>query len=127
VAEERPEADGRETPTQSTTGAGPQESSTKGMLREAIQKVMEEISYHEQEARKHMQQAEALRKDLRESFAFLQEREGKGKPTGMPGEARPSRVVDEAPQGKAKEVAPTARQPRGSPKKQSAGRKSKGG
>ena len=36
------------------------ESRAKGMLKEAIQKVMEEIEFHEREAQKHRQQAEAL-------------------------------------------------------------------
>jgi len=43
------------------------------MLREAIQKVMEQIDSHEREAKKHLQQAAELRKDLRESIAFLAE------------------------------------------------------
>jgi hypothetical protein len=50
------------------------------MLRDAIQKVMEEIALHEKEAREHKQQADALRRDLRESFAFLQDQKGKAKP-----------------------------------------------
>src|SRR5262249_6139238 len=79
VAKERPPAGGEGVPTLPGTAERWPESSTKGMLREAIQKVMAEIEFHEQEANKHLQQAEALRKDLRESFAFLQEREGKGK------------------------------------------------
>jgi hypothetical protein len=47
------------------------------MLREAIQKIMEEIEFHEREAKKHLHQAEELRNELRDSFAFLQERKGK--------------------------------------------------
>jgi hypothetical protein len=49
----------------------PAESATKSMLREAIQKVRDEIAYHLNEANKHMQQVEALRKDLRECSAFF--------------------------------------------------------
>jgi hypothetical protein len=49
----------------------PRESGTKSMLREAIQKVRDEIAYHLNEANKHMQQVEALRKDLRECSAFF--------------------------------------------------------
>jgi hypothetical protein len=63
---------------------GQPESGTKGMLRNAIQKVMDEVAFHEREAKKHLQMAEELRKDLRGSFAFLQEREGKVKPAGVP-------------------------------------------
>jgi hypothetical protein len=55
-------------------------STAKGILKEAIQKVMEEIQFHEREAQKHRQQAEALKRDLRDSFAFLQEQKGRGKP-----------------------------------------------
>ena len=50
----------------------------KGILQEAIRKVMEEIEHHENEAKKHLQQAAQLRKDLRESIAFLQEQGEKG-------------------------------------------------
>jgi len=52
---------------------GGSESETGRMLREAIQKVMEQIDSHEREAKKHLQQAAELRKDLRESIAFLAE------------------------------------------------------
>jgi hypothetical protein len=76
------------------------ESSTRGMLREAIQKVMDEISYHEREAKKHLQQAAELRKDLRDSFAFLQERRGDAKPAA----AADSRAPEPAAKGKAKET-----------------------
>jgi hypothetical protein len=65
----------------SATSEHPQErgvSSAKGLLQEAIRKVMEEIEHHENEAKKHLQQAAELRKDLRESIAFLQEQGEKG-------------------------------------------------
>ena len=51
-----------------------QSSATRGMLRDAIQKVVTEIAFHESEASKHLKQAADLRKDLRESFAFVQDR-----------------------------------------------------
>jgi hypothetical protein len=63
--------------------AGP-ESSTGRILREAIQKVMEQISHHEREAKKHLRQADQLRKDLRESFSFLQDQKTKDKPAAAP-------------------------------------------
>ncbi len=62
------------------------ETSARGILKDAIQKVMEEIEYHEREAQKHRQQAEALKRDLRESFAFMQEQKGRGKPIEAPAE-----------------------------------------
>jgi hypothetical protein len=57
----------------------------KEMLKGAITKVMEEISHHEKEARRHVKQAESLKRDLRESFAFLQEkRAAKHRPEAPP-------------------------------------------
>jgi hypothetical protein len=49
------------------------ESKTRGILRDAIRKVMEEIEHHEAEGKRHFQLAADLRKDLRESIRFLQE------------------------------------------------------
>jgi len=69
------------------------ESRTRSMLREAIQKVMEEIEHHEKEAKKHMKQAEALRRDLRESVAFLME-QGKGKPIAVPAAKRAAKASE---------------------------------
>jgi hypothetical protein len=69
--------DGQDIPNRLGTGKDEQESSTRGMLREAIQKVMEKIELHEREAKKHLHQAKELRNELRDSFAFLQERKGK--------------------------------------------------
>jgi hypothetical protein len=69
--------DDEDTPNRLGTGKDEQENSTSGMLREAIQKVMEKIEFHEIEAKKHLHQAEELRNELRDSFAFLQERKGK--------------------------------------------------
>jgi hypothetical protein len=126
AAAEPPKAAGQEVPTQPGTAEAPHESSTKGMLREAILKVMEEIEYHEREAKKHLQQAEALRNDLRDSFAFLQERGGAGKPAEVPGESRPSPVAEQDTKGKAK-AAPPDRQPRGKPRKKPAAGKTREG
>jgi hypothetical protein len=52
----------------------PDEGGAKEILKDAITKVMEEISHHEKEAKRHVKQAESLKRDLRESFAFLQEK-----------------------------------------------------
>jgi hypothetical protein len=43
------------------------------MLQEAIQKVMDEIEHHEQEARRHLQLAEDLRKELQEGFRLARQ------------------------------------------------------
>ena len=63
-----------------------QESGAKGMLRDAIRSVMEEIERHEAEAKKHLQQAAILRKELRESIAFLHEQAGKKPRIAVPEE-----------------------------------------
>jgi hypothetical protein len=63
----------------------PRESKTKSILRDAIHKVMEEIEHHEAEAQRHLKQAADLRKDLRESIAYLQEQGEKGARTGVTG------------------------------------------
>jgi hypothetical protein len=110
----RPRAEGQEL---SAPFAGQEESSTKGMLREAIQKVMEEIEHHEREAKKHLQQAKALRKDLRDSFAFLQERKD-DEPAEVADKIRSSMAAD--PEGtKATEAARTSKPHREIPKKKS--------
>jgi hypothetical protein len=87
-------------------GAPPlEESSTRGMLRDAIHKVMEEIEYHEREANKHTQKAAELRKDLRESFAFLQEKKADAKPPKPAEQSRLDTMVDSVVKGKAKDAA----------------------
>src|SRR5258708_1544020 len=78
------------------------ESSTKGMLRDVIHKVMEEIEHHEREAKKHTQKAAELRRDLRESFAFVQDKKSDARPA-RPEESRPAE-----PSGKAKAKNPPA-------------------
>jgi hypothetical protein len=71
------------------TEATAPESKARGMLRDVIHKVMEEIEHHETEARRHLQQAAGLRRDLRESLAFLQA-EGEKRPrTAVPTKASP--------------------------------------
>jgi hypothetical protein len=64
--------------------AGHERSGARGILREAIQKVMEEIEHHEREARKHLAQAAELRKALRESISFLHEEGEKKTPIAIP-------------------------------------------
>jgi hypothetical protein len=103
-------------PRQVTAPEEPHESSTRGMLLDAIQKVKDEIAYHEQEAAKHVQKAEELRKDLRETYAFLQSAGGKGKSLDVAA----ARSTDDGPEraaGKARESTAEARPVRGPAKK----------
>jgi hypothetical protein len=93
------------------------------MLREAIQKVMEEIAHHERAAKKHTQMAAALRKDLRDTFAFLQGQEGKGKAAEIPSGGEPAFVAETEPKETAKEEAPAPRKQKGRPKKRGGGKK----
>src|ERR1700676_359155 len=118
---ERPPTNGPEVAVQPQAVEEQQESRTKGMLREAIQKVMQEIEYHEKEAQKHLRQAASLRKDLRESVAFLQEQGGKSKPpvpADKPGEP--------TMKDKTADLAAAAWHQRASVKKRPASKKSKG-
>jgi hypothetical protein len=115
---------GEEVATPPGTDEIQQDSSAKGILREAIQKVMKEIAYHEREAEKHVQQARALRKDLRDSFAFLQERQDDlPVPTGASGKSRPNKGVEHETLGKAKEAVPASKAPRRNLKKKHVAKK----
>src|SRR6266404_3817656 len=76
------------------------ESSTKGMLRDVIHKVMEEIEHHEREAKKHTQKAAELRRDLRESFAFVQDKKIDAKPA----RSEESKPAESSPKAKAKDT-----------------------
>ncbi len=100
------------------------ESSAKGVLREAIQKVMTEIAYHEREAQRHLQQAEELRKDLRESFAFMLEQGTGEKPSSVPEEGSVAEVVEPSPPAETKPAAVVDKRPRRGRKR--AGRRHKG-
>jgi hypothetical protein len=100
------------------------ESPTKNVLREAIDKVKAEIAHHESEAQQHMQQAEALRKDLRECFRFLQSggREGLSEPASERPAASPG---EPAPLARPREASAAPRQHRSRGKKKRAGRRSR--
>ncbi len=97
------------------------ESGTRGVLRDAIQKVLEEIAHHETEAKKHLQQAQELRKDLRESFAFLQDRGPKGKPTAAPVESNAAKATEPTATS-TKSAATPRRKPSGTKKTRTAGK-----
>lgn len=77
TAEDRPQANGRDdaAPPAAEEQAA---SKTQQMLHDAVHKVMEEIEYHEGQARRHLQQAAELKKGLKDSIALLQ-RAGAGK------------------------------------------------
>lgn len=108
-------------------GAGAPHSATapdhtvRGVLQGAIQKVMEEIDRHEQQAKRHLQQAEDLRKELLEGIRIVKQ------------EARASAKAatrTEPADGAAASVDSTdasaaAKPPRAESKKKSAGRKGK--
>jgi hypothetical protein len=74
--------------SQAVEVSGHEEGPARGILREAILKVMEEIEHHEKKARHHLQQASELRKALRESVSFLHEEGEKKTPRAIPGSVR---------------------------------------
>jgi hypothetical protein len=119
AAEAGSATEGHETPAQTAVPAEQRESRTREMLREAIQNVMGEIAYHEDEAQKHLQQAAELRKELRDSLRFLQEHARK---------VQPSVVQEDSPSAKnfepsAVKERPAANRRRRTSKKKPASRK----
>jgi hypothetical protein len=83
----------------SAAAAASSEGGSSAMLRGAIQKVMDEIEHHEREAKRHLQQAEELRKELRSSISFLQ---AGGGPTGKSAEpAKAAKPAEPAAKTKA--------------------------
>ena len=118
IAEESSDQDDPQMPVDLGLPDAMLERGAKGILREAIQKVMKQIAHHEKEARKHLQQAQELRKDLSESFEFLQERGGKGDASAA--DAKSPAIGDAGPS--------TGGKPKGSgtpPKQSSANKKKK--
>jgi hypothetical protein len=106
-----PEAPAR---TAASASAGASESGTRAMLRDAIQQVIDEIDRHECEAKRHLEQAQELRKELRESVAFLQSGGQAGKPAEAPkaaehaGKTR-ARDGDKTPRGAAGKKGPAGK------------------
>jgi hypothetical protein len=94
------------------------------MLRDAIQKVKAEIAHHENEAKKHLQLANELRKDLRDCFTFFQQWGTKEEAT-IAAESASVINAEPATTASAKEPSTTSRQRRGGTKKKSAGRKTR--
>lgn len=102
-------------------GARPPESSVRGILQGAIQKVMDEIDHHEQEARRHLQQAEDLRRELQEGFRIVkQEARASAKAAARSEPGDDAGVSEET-----KDPSATARPPRGESKKKPGGRGAK--
>jgi hypothetical protein len=85
-----------------TVGAQP-ESEAQAMLRGAIAKVMKEIEHHEAEAQRHSHLAAALRKDLRDSIAFLRKQGEQKETPAVPGHAAGvgEPAAEQMPKGKA--------------------------
>jgi hypothetical protein len=107
--------------SQSAASEGPPESSTRGILRDAIQKVMDKIEYHEREAKKHLEMAADLRKDLRESVAFLHEQGAERRPAKATGEGSAGAAAPADAKGKAKGTMADTKQ-RGAKKKHGSGK-----
>jgi hypothetical protein len=94
------------------------------MLRDAINKVMEEIEFHEREAKRHVRLADTLRKELRESVTFmLEQKEGKTPGAGSAKE-RPAKAVESSP---AESVKVAAVDKRARPRKKRRGKKTRRG
>jgi hypothetical protein len=73
--------------------------SARELLCQAVEKVMAEIDYHENQAREHQRQAEQLRKELRETYVLLQ-RGGRPAPSdASPARAGPVAAGAETPAG----------------------------
>jgi hypothetical protein len=86
-----------------TMAAASAESGTRAILRDAIQKVMDEIAHHEREAKRHLQQAQELRKELRESVAFLQAGGQASKVAETGDERRAAKAAEPAAKAKARD------------------------
>jgi hypothetical protein len=112
AAEESSSTNGQEESASAEAAPEPPESHTKSVLRQAIEKVMEEITQHEKEAQKHMQRANALRRELRESVAFLQDQGSRAKPT-LPRE----KAAEPKVEGKSDDAASKKRPPAAAKKK----------
>ena len=97
--------------TAHAVAAGHEEGGARGILREAIQKVMHEIEHHEKEARHHLQQAAELRKALRESISFLNE-QGEKKPTAIARTGRSDKAGGPVAEEKEKPAASSNKQHR---------------
>jgi hypothetical protein len=88
---------------QSAAAAAAQEDSgARGILRDAIHKVMEEIEHHEREAKHHLEQAAGLRRALRDSVSFLHEQGEKKTPSAILKGSRSEKSAAPPPEEKEK-------------------------
>jgi hypothetical protein len=71
------------------------ESEARALLRDAIAKVMREIEHHEAEAQRHAQQAATLRKELRESIAYLRKQGEQRETPAAPVQAAPGEPTEQ--------------------------------
>lgn len=77
--------------------SGGSEGTVRGILQNAIQKIMDEIGQHEEAARRHLQMAEALRKELQEGFK-LARHEARSKMPAADGTDEPAATDPAVPQ-----------------------------
>ena len=120
--EEATEAEAPATPSRGGASGRPAMRGAAGVLRDAIQKVTEEIEQHEREAKRHSQQAKDLRAELRESFSFLLGQGGKEKAAAA---ERRAEVTPPESAGTAAEETPAGKRPKAEGKKKAPGRKGK--
>jgi hypothetical protein len=98
--------------SQSSGGAAQEDGSARGILRDAIQKVMEEIEHHERQARHHLQQATELRKALKESISFLHEQGEKKATPASPKGGRTDKPTGPKAEEKGKQPAASRKGPK---------------
>jgi hypothetical protein len=116
------DAETRAAKVEPTASPSQPETGARAVLRDAIQKVMKEIEHHESEAQRHLQTAATLRKELRESIAFLRKQ---GEPKEPPAVSNPAAAAEPGQQA-AKDQAKTKRsrkRRRGKGRKKEAARK----
>src|SRR5260370_727380 len=96
-------------------------TSPKGSLRAATHRVREGIEHNEREAKKHRKRAAELRRDLRESFAFVQDKKSDARPARTE-ESKPAEPIAKA---KAKDTPADDKAQKASAKKKPAAGKSR--
>ncbi len=110
--ESPPEIDEAGTGNETVAAETQPESGARGMLRDAIEKVMKEIEHHEAEAKRHLQLAAQLRNDLRESIAFLRKQGEQREAPAVPGDAASGEPAGQGRKGKEKHGMPSRKRRR---------------
>jgi hypothetical protein len=105
--------------------AGAADQGASGVLRDAIRHVLDEIEHHEREAKKHLQKARDLRKELRDSFAFVFEQGGREKLTAILAEGQAGPAAKPGSAVPVDEASAASRHPRSAAKKKRGAGKSK--